>query len=157
MQLCGDAHVANFGMFASPERDLVFDLNDFDETLPGPFEDDVARLVASVVVAARAMGLGRRERRAAALAAGSRYRRSMARFAGQRDLEVWYSRIDADELRTQLAPHLARGQRKRLARALRKATPGGSAPSSGRRASGAGPAPWPGPASPPWGRPTPRG
>jgi uncharacterized protein (DUF2252 family) len=96
VQMCGDAHVSNFGLYGSPERRLVFDANDFDETLPGPFEHDVKRLVASLVVAARGKGMGRKQRRALAVAAGARYRGAMAEFAAARDIDVWYSRIDAD-------------------------------------------------------------
>jgi uncharacterized protein (DUF2252 family) len=121
VQMCGDAHVSNFGLYGSPERRLVFDANDFDETLPGPFEHDVKRLVASLVIAARENGLGRKQRRALSVAAGARYRQAMAEFAGARDIDVWYSRIDADELRQQLAPQLDAGARKRLTRALGKA------------------------------------
>ncbi|MGY1618217.1 DUF2252 domain-containing protein [Geodermatophilus sp. SYSU D00691] len=121
VQMCGDAHVSNFGLFGSPERRLVFDANDFDETLPGPFEHDVKRLVASLVVAARQKGLGKKQRRAIALAAGARYRTAMAEFAAAREIDVWYSRIDADELFGQLSAELDPGPRKRLARALDKA------------------------------------
>jgi uncharacterized protein (DUF2252 family) len=121
VQMCGDAHVSNFGLYGSPERRLVFDANDFDETLPGPFEDDVKRLVASLVVAAREKGLGRKQRRALALAAGGRYRQAMAEFAASRDIDVWYSHIDADELQQELAPQLDPGPRRRLAKALAKA------------------------------------
>jgi uncharacterized protein (DUF2252 family) len=121
VQLCGDAHVSNFGLFGSPERRLVFDANDFDETIPGPFELDLQRLVASLVVAAREKGMRRKERRALAVAAGRRYREAMAGFAADRDIEVWYSRIDADELQRDLAPQLHGGARKRMAQALEKA------------------------------------
>jgi uncharacterized protein (DUF2252 family) len=121
VQMCGDAHVSNFGLYGSPERRLVFDANDFDETLPGPFEHDVKRLVASLVIAGREKGLGRRQRRAQAVAAGRRYREAMARFAAARDIDVWYSHIDADELPPQLSSRLDSGARKRLARAMEKA------------------------------------
>jgi len=121
VQMCGDAHVSNFGLYGSPERRLVFDANDFDETLPGPFEHDVKRLVGSLVVAAREKGLGRKQRRALSLAAGRRYREAMAQFAESRDIDVWYSHIDAAELQQELAPQLDGGPRKRLARALEKA------------------------------------
>jgi uncharacterized protein (DUF2252 family) len=121
VQMCGDAHVSNFGLYGSPERRLVFDANDFDETLPGPFEHDVKRLVASLVIAGREKGLGRRQRRAQAVAAGRRYREAMARFAAARDIDVWYSHIDADELPQQLSSRLDSGARKRLARAMEKA------------------------------------
>jgi uncharacterized protein (DUF2252 family) len=121
VQMCGDAHMSNFGLYGSPERRLVFDANDFDETLPGPFEHDIKRLVASLVIAAREKGIGRKQRRAQAVAVGRRYREAMAQFAESRDIDVWYSRIDADELREQLSPRLTGGQRKRLARAMEKA------------------------------------
>ncbi|MGY1698055.1 DUF2252 domain-containing protein [Geodermatophilus sp. SYSU D00766] len=121
VQMCGDAHVSNFGLYGSPERRLVFDANDFDETLPGPFEHDVKRLVASLVIAARGKGIGRRQRRALAVAAGARYREAMAQFAGMRDIDVWYSHIDADDLQQRLAPQLDDKPRRRLARALEKA------------------------------------
>jgi uncharacterized protein (DUF2252 family) len=119
--MCGDAHAANFGLYGSPERRLVFDANDFDETLPGPFEHDVKRLVASLVIAARGNGLGRKQRRGLAVAAGARYREAMTQFAAARDIDVWYSRIDADDLQQQLAGELDATARKRLARALEKA------------------------------------
>jgi uncharacterized protein (DUF2252 family) len=121
VQMCGDAHVSNFGLYGSPERRLVFDANDFDETLPGPFEHDVKRLVASLVIAARETGLGRKQRRAITVATGARYRQAMADFADARDIDVWYSGIDDEELRQQLAPQLDAGPRRRLARALDKA------------------------------------
>jgi uncharacterized protein (DUF2252 family) len=96
VQLCGDAHLANFGAFASPERRLVFDLNDFDETLPGPFEWDVKRLAASFAVAARDDGFSRRERRRIVVSAVAGYRKSMREFAGMPMLAVWYSGIDVE-------------------------------------------------------------
>jgi uncharacterized protein (DUF2252 family) len=121
VQMCGDAHVSNFGFFGSPERRLVFDANDFDETLPGPFEFDVKRLVASLVLAGRQMGIGRKQLRAMAIAAAARYRTAMAEFAAMRDLEVWYSRIDAEDLLQTLSPRLDGKQRKRLTRAFDRA------------------------------------
>jgi hypothetical protein len=121
VQMCGDAHAANFGLYGSPERRLVFDTNDFDETLPGPFEHDVKRLVASLEIAGRHNGLSRKQRRSLTVAAGARYRTAMAGFAAARDIEVWYSRIDAEEFREQLAPRLDAGTRKRLTRALERA------------------------------------
>lgn len=93
-QLCGDAHVSNFGLFASAERRHLFDLNDFDETWPGPFEWDVKRLAASLEIAGRANGLRRKARRAVTVAAARSYRLSMAEFAGQSALEVWYARAE---------------------------------------------------------------
>jgi uncharacterized protein (DUF2252 family) len=97
-QLCGDAHLSNFGGFAAPDRQLVFDLNDFDETLPGPCEWDVKRLAASVAIAGRESALSGHERRAAAAAAGEGYREAMRDFAGMRNLDVWYSRLDAQKI-----------------------------------------------------------
>ncbi|MEU9305018.1 DUF2252 domain-containing protein [Streptomyces sp. NPDC048269] len=94
VQLCGDAHLLNFGVFASPERALLFDLNDFDETLAGPFEWDVKRLAASVAVAARDRGHGDGRAWRAALAAAGSYRRAMRQLAEQGELAVWYQRID---------------------------------------------------------------
>ena len=104
MQCCGDAHLSNFGVFAAPDRRLVFDLNDFDETLPAPFEWDVKRLVASFVVAARDNGHRPKEQRAAARAAAAAYRTTMATAATMRFLDVWYTRVDVDELLAELAP-----------------------------------------------------
>src|SRR3954453_13036787 len=98
VQCCGDAHLSNFGVFAAPDRRLVFDLNDFDETLPAPFEWDVKRLVASFVVAARDNGNGRKTQRAAARAAAKAYRKTMTRASAMRFLEVWYARVDAEKL-----------------------------------------------------------
>jgi uncharacterized protein (DUF2252 family) len=121
VQMCGDAHVSNFGFFGSPERRLVFDANDFDETLPGPFEFDVKRLVASLAVAGRERGFSRKQARAITLAAAARYRTAMAEFAAARDLEVWYSRIDAEDLLKTLAPRLDPKRRKRLSQAFDRA------------------------------------
>ena len=96
VQLCGDAHLSNFGAFASPERRLVFDVNDFDETLPGPFEWDVKRLAASFAVAGRDNGFAAKDRRKIALAASEGYRSAMREFAGQPFLEVWYAHLDIE-------------------------------------------------------------
>lgn len=104
VQLCGDAHLSNFGLFASPERALVFDLNDFDETLPGPFEWDVKRLAASVAVAARANGFTDDEAGAAATAAAAGYRETMTRLAGIGETDVWYERVDAERVAALLNP-----------------------------------------------------
>ena len=98
VQLCGDCHISNFGMFASPERDLVFDLNDFDETLPGPFEWDVKRTAASIVVAARNAGLSGKDSRTAVRTAVQVYRVTMHAFANQGYLDTWYSRTEATAL-----------------------------------------------------------
>jgi uncharacterized protein (DUF2252 family) len=97
-QLCGDAHLSNFGAFGSPERRMVFDINDFDETLPGPWEWDVNRLVASIEVAARDNGYAKEDRDAIVLAAARGYREAMQGFAAMRNLEVWYASIDVDAL-----------------------------------------------------------
>ncbi len=94
VQLCGDAHLSNFGAFASPERNLVFDVNDFDETLPGPFEWDVKRLAASLVVAGRDNGFPAKACRKITLAAGEGYRTAMRGFAGQTFMDVWYTHVD---------------------------------------------------------------
>ena len=94
VQLCGDAHLANFGGFASPDRDLVFSINDFDETLPGPWEWDVKRLAASTVVAGRDRGFGTEQCREIVLGTVRQYRDTMREFALQGDLAVWYARLD---------------------------------------------------------------
>src|SRR5881398_2249886 len=92
-QLCGDAHLSNFGLFASPERRLLFDVNDFDETLPGPFEWDVKRLAASFTIAARNNGHSKAEAAAAAMEAARAYRAAMAEFAQMGTLDVWYAHL----------------------------------------------------------------
>jgi uncharacterized protein (DUF2252 family) len=97
VQLCGDAHLSNFGAFASPERNLVFDVNDFDETLPGPFEWDVKRLAASFSVAGRDNGFPAKDRRKIVLAAGEGYRTAMREFAQQSLLDVWYAHLDIEQ------------------------------------------------------------
>ena len=98
VQLCGDAHLANFGLYGSPDRTLLFDVNDFDETLPGPFEWDLKRLAASFVVATRHNGLGEDVARETALAAARSYREHITAYAEMRELDVWYSRVVADDL-----------------------------------------------------------
>jgi uncharacterized protein (DUF2252 family) len=97
-QLCGDAHLSNFGAFASPERTLVFDVNDFDETLPGPFEFDVKRMAASFTIAARNNGFSKADTRAATAASVAAYREAMAGFAQMGTLEVWYAHLDEDDI-----------------------------------------------------------
>ncbi|TFC93895.1 MULTISPECIES: DUF2252 domain-containing protein [Cryobacterium] len=97
-QLCGDAHLSNFGMFASPERQLLFDLNDFDETLPGPFEYDVLRMSASFTIAARNNGFSASDTRDVTLAAVRSYREAMGRFATMGTMDVWYARLSEDEV-----------------------------------------------------------
>ena len=99
-QLCGDAHLSNFGVFASPERRLIFDLNDFDETLPGPFEYDVKRMAASFTIAARNNGFPEADTDAATLAAVRAYREAMASFAEMGTMDLWYASLDEDQLST---------------------------------------------------------
>ncbi len=98
VQLCGDAHLSNFGVFAAPDRRLVFSVNDFDETLPGPFEWDVKRLVASFAVAGRDRGFGAKQRRAVNTTVARAYREEMRGFADMGTLDVWYARVHVDEL-----------------------------------------------------------
>jgi uncharacterized protein (DUF2252 family) len=121
VQLCGDAHLSNFGAFASPERNLVFDVNDFDETLPGPFEWDVKRLAASLAVAGRDNGFPAKARRKIALAAAERYRTAMREFAEQTFLDVWYAHLDIEpavaEFRSQVKAKRFKLAEKMLAKA----------------------------------------
>jgi uncharacterized protein (DUF2252 family) len=121
VQACGDAHLSNFGVFGSAERSLVFDVNDFDETLPGPWEWDVKRLAASLEVAARENGFPGKKRRAIVAAAVGRYREAMRAFAGLTNLEVWYARADVDQLRQQGAGQLNARGRKQLDKGMAKA------------------------------------
>ena len=97
-QLCGDAHLSNFGVFASPERNLLFDLNDFDETLPGPFEYDVQRMSASFTIAARNNGFTKAEARDATLASVNAYRTAMAEFAEMGQMDIWYAHLSEQQL-----------------------------------------------------------
>jgi uncharacterized protein (DUF2252 family) len=99
-QLCGDAHLSNFGAFASPERRLLFDLNDFDETLPGPFEYDVKRMAASFTIAGRNNGFSKADTREATLLSVTSYRQAMASFAQMRTMDVWYAHLDDDQVAT---------------------------------------------------------
>jgi uncharacterized protein (DUF2252 family) len=121
VQLCGDAHLSNFGVFAAPDRRLVFSLNDFDETHPGPFEWDVKRLAASFAVAGRDRGFDDTQRRAVNTQVGSSYRDAIAQFAGMRNLDVWYSRIDVDDVVARFSAEVTAKQRKRLDRNIAKA------------------------------------
>jgi uncharacterized protein (DUF2252 family) len=121
VQLCGDAHLSNFGGFASPERELVFDLNDFDETHAGPFEWDVKRLAASFEIAARDRDFAARDRQAAVLEVVRAYRTSMRAFAEMRNLDVWYARLDVEQLQAQLLERKDKRAAKRLARNTAKA------------------------------------
>jgi uncharacterized protein (DUF2252 family) len=121
VQACGDAHLLNFGMFAAPDRQLVFDVNDFDETLPAPFEWDVKRLAASLVVAARDKEFNERDARSAAGAAVRSYRTEMAGYAAMRFLKVWYSRVDVDEVTSLFDAIQSKAAVRRRHRDIRKA------------------------------------
>ncbi len=121
VQACGDAHLSNFGIFGSAERRLVFDVNDFDETLPGPWEWDVKRLATSLEVATRESGFSRKQRRGVVRAAVARYRAAMWEFAGMTNLDVWYARADMQELRKELDTKLNARQRKLMDKGLAKA------------------------------------
>jgi uncharacterized protein (DUF2252 family) len=121
VQACGDAHLSNFGLFGSAERRLMFDVNDFDETLPGPWEWDVKRLAASLEVAARDNGFPGKQRREIVMAAVSRYRQAMREFASMTNLDVWYAHADITELRAQFNTQLGERQRKYLDKGLAKA------------------------------------
>jgi uncharacterized protein (DUF2252 family) len=121
VQACGDAHLSNFGVFGSAERRLVFDVNDFDETLPGPWEWDVKRLAASIEIAARDNGFPGKKRREIVRAAVASYRRSMRAFAGMTNLDVWYAHADLDQLTAQYQSQMKARQRKLLGRGLAKA------------------------------------
>ncbi|GHH23080.1 hypothetical protein GCM10018780_72050 [Streptomyces lanatus] len=120
-QLCGDAHLLNFRLLASPERHLVFDINDFDETHPGPFEWDVKRLAASFVIAARANGFSSAEQDAAVAECVEAYRTRMREFAGMRTLDIWYAQDDADHMRELMASSMSKKARRATAEATAKA------------------------------------
>jgi uncharacterized protein (DUF2252 family) len=121
VQACGDAHLSNFGIFGSAERSLVFDVNDFDETLPGPWEWDVKRLAASLEVAGRGNGYTGKERREIVTASVASYRQAMRGFATMTNLDVWYAHADMDQLRAQFESQLKARQRKLADKALAKA------------------------------------
>ncbi len=121
VQACGDAHLSNFGLFGSPERKLVFDVNDFDETLPAPWEWDVKRLAASLEVAARDNGFSDKDRRKIVVASAQRYRQVMRQLAGESNLNVWYTQVDMDEFRARFDGLLKQTQRKALDKGLAKA------------------------------------
>jgi uncharacterized protein (DUF2252 family) len=120
-QLCGDAHLSNFGGFAAPDRSLVFDLNDFDETQPGPWEWDLKRLVASFAIAGRDNGFDVRERRQATRAAARSYREAMRTFAEMRAIDLWYLRLDHDELVARWQSQVSRRRRRSVDRVAEKA------------------------------------
>jgi uncharacterized protein (DUF2252 family) len=121
VQLCGDAHLSNFGAFAAPDRRLVFSLNDFDETLPGPFEWDVKRLVASFAVAGRDRGFDTNRREQVNLAVTRAYREAMQNFAAMKTLDVWYARLDVEEIQRELGSRVSSQQRKTFERNVAKA------------------------------------
>ena len=110
VQLCGDAHLSNFGIFRAPDRTLVFDINDFDETHPGPFEWDLKRLAASLEIAGRDRGFKPKQRRLVATASAQEYCSAMARFAGMRDLDVWYSRLDVSAMLDRWTANIPAGE-----------------------------------------------
>jgi uncharacterized protein (DUF2252 family) len=123
VQLCGDAHLSNFGGFAAPDRRLIFDINDFDETHPGPFEWDVKRLAASFAIGGRDLGFKERERRAVVAEATGEYRREVRRLAVMRTLDAWYERLDVAALehyRSQVRGRTARNYDRAVAKAERK-------------------------------------
>jgi uncharacterized protein (DUF2252 family) len=120
-QLCGDAHLSNFGAFASPERRLVFDLNDFDETLPGPWEWDVKRLAASFSLAGRDRGCSGKQRRGIVLAAAREYRETMRRLAQMGNLASWYQQLDADAIAARWATVVGDKEREAFERGVAKA------------------------------------
>ncbi len=121
VQACGDAHLANFGLFASPERNLVFSLNDFDETLPGPWEWDVKRLAASLEVAGRSRNFPAKDRRRIVRATVCSYRRAMREFAGMDALAVWYAHVEMSRMAALSTVRPTAGERKLLARTVERA------------------------------------
>ena len=125
VQLCGDAHLSNFGVFASPERTLLFDLNDFDETLPGPFEYDVKRMAASFTIAARNNGFANADARAATLVSVAAYREAMAGFAEMPTMDIWYARLSEQVLLSAI---------KNATRSLKRTEKGSAAKMAAKRA-----------------------
>jgi uncharacterized protein (DUF2252 family) len=121
VQCCGDAHLSNFGVFASPERKLVFDINDFDETLPGPWEWDVKRLGVSMLIAARDNGFGAKDQDQIVLETVAQYRTAMHDFAGMANLEVWYAHMEIEPLLEEYASQFKAKRVKRTQKALAKA------------------------------------
>src|SRR5262249_7078326 len=121
VQCCGDAHLSNFGVFASPERQLVFDINDFDETLPGPWEWDVKRLTASMLIAAQDNGFPVKDQEQIVLDTVAEYRTAMAGFAAMKILDVWYAQMDIEttleKYASEFKPHQVKRTEKRLAKA----------------------------------------
>ena len=121
VQLCGDAHLSNFGVFAAPDRRLIFSVNDFDETLPGPFEWDVKRLVASFAVAGRDRGFDTKQRKLINLATARSYRETILEMAQMTKLDVWYARMDIEQIEAQVRENLKPGDVKRFEKNLAKA------------------------------------
>jgi uncharacterized protein (DUF2252 family) len=126
VQLCGDAHLSNFGLFGSPERRLLFDVNDFDESIPGPWEWDVKRLTASIVVAGRGNGFSRKERRKTVLETVRRYRDATAQFATMRTLDIWYACQDVDDAKELFSKRMKSRHRKNLDKTVSKARASGN-------------------------------
>ena len=134
VQACGDCHIMNFGAFATPERNLVFDINDFDETLPAPWEWDVKRLTVSIEVAGRSAGIRSRYREHAVRAAVRSYREHLGEYATMPSLEVWYQRIDFQKLLDRVPGPRNRRRDKRVSeRARRKTVPNNLLPSMAAR------------------------
>ncbi len=130
VQACGDAHLCNFGIFGTPERHLVFDVNDFDETLPGPFEWDVKRLAASLAVAGRSREFSEQECRDIVVSAAQTYRQTMRGFAAMRNIDVWYARLDIEAAMAQMGTQMAEVTRTRTEAALAKARTARQPPSA---------------------------
>jgi uncharacterized protein (DUF2252 family) len=121
VQLCGDAHLSNFGVFAAPDRRLVFDCNDFDETCRGPFEWDLKRLAASIAIAGRGRGFDRKDRSRAVISGSAGYRKAMRSFAAMRNIAVWYARIEVESRLAELRPHVDEENLRKVERNLAKA------------------------------------
>lgn len=121
VQACGDAHISNFGLFSSPERRTVFDINDFDETSIGPWEWDVKRMAASVEICGLDRGFSKKERKEAVLASVRGYRESMLKFATMGNLDVWYAHIDIDEVTSAFESKMTKKEKKQAAKAIGKA------------------------------------
>ena len=121
VQACGDAHISNFGIFASPERRMIFDINDFDETLPAPFEVDVKRLLTSVEILGRQRGFSKSQREKAVCDAAALYRRTMSEFSDKGNMEVWYEHLDLEKMMNDNADSLTSDQMKLIEGAVKKA------------------------------------
>jgi uncharacterized protein (DUF2252 family) len=121
VQLCGDAHLSNFGFFAAPDRRIALSVNDFDETHPGPFEWDVTRLAASFAVAGRDRDFGKKKRRAITTRAVRSYRTAMASFAAMGNLELWYTHLDIDDIEARFGGEMSKKQHKQFAKNMGKA------------------------------------